>query len=233
MCRFLRWLLVSVALVAGLGGISFAQELPEEGGHEIQLWTGGGHSVPGGTKNTGVWNLGVRYGWILTRPHGPGFLKGRFEYAVDAVPVFLVFQPANTSYGAGFNPIDLKWDFATRGSVVPYLEIDGGTLFTNHTVPTGTNAVNFTTSGVFGIHLLGERRNWSIEARYMHISTHAGLATPNPGINTVSSAVGNWKVSGEEVVFRSGLAGSRPRAHFEKLLLRQKPSNSQPHLKTY
>ena len=127
MRRFLRWLLVSVALVAGLGGISFSQEHPEEGGHEIQ-WTGGGHSVPGGTKNTGVWNLGVRYGWILTRPHGPGFPKGRFEYAVDAVPVFLVFQPANTSYGAGFNPIDLKWDFATRGSIVPYLEIDGGTL---------------------------------------------------------------------------------------------------------
>ena len=47
--------------------------------------------------------------------HGPGFLKGRFEYAVDAVPVFLVFQPANTSYGAGFNPIDLKWDFVPCG----------------------------------------------------------------------------------------------------------------------
>ena len=149
-------------------------------------------SVPGGTKNTGVWNLGVRYGWILTRPHGPGFLKGRFEYAVDAVPVFLVFQPANTSYGAGFNPIDLKWDFATRGSVVPYLEIDGGTLFTNHTVPTGTNAVNFTSSGVLGVHFLGARRNWSIEARYMHIS-NAGLATPNPGINTFQIRLGIGK----------------------------------------
>jgi len=192
MCTRLRRLLVSVALVAGLGGISRAQELPEEGGREIQLWTGGGHSVPGGTKNTGVWNLGVRYGWILTRPHGPGFLKGRFEYAVDAVPVFLVFQPANTSYGAGFNPIDLKWDFATRGTVVPYLEIDGGTLFTNHNVPTGTNAVNFTSSGVFGVHFLGERRNWSIEARYMHIS-NAGLANPNPGINTFQVRLGIGK----------------------------------------
>jgi hypothetical protein len=27
-------------------------------------------------------------GWILTRPHGPGFLKAGFEYALDAVPVF-------------------------------------------------------------------------------------------------------------------------------------------------
>ena len=58
---------------------------------------------------------GLRYGWILTRPHGPGFLKGRFEYALDAVPAFLVFQPANTAFGVGFNPLNLKWNFATRG----------------------------------------------------------------------------------------------------------------------
>jgi hypothetical protein len=56
-----------------------AQDRPEEGGHELQVWTSGGHSVPGGTKDTSVWNLGVRYGWILTAPHGPGFLNGRFS----------------------------------------------------------------------------------------------------------------------------------------------------------
>jgi hypothetical protein len=181
-------------LLLGLAALLFtsqakAQSMPEEGGRELQFWTGGGYTVPGGTKNTGVWNAGVRYGWILTRPHGPGFLKGRFEYAVDAIPVFLVFQPANTAYGAGFDPIDLKWNFATRSLYVPYLEIEGGTLFTNHTIPTGTNAVNFMSSGVLGVHLLGPRYAWSIEARYMHIS-NAGLATPNPGINTFQVRLG-------------------------------------------
>ena len=185
----LEWLAIVAVSLWILPGTSLAQSGPEDGGHEVQLWTGGGYTVPGGTKNTGVWNAGLRYGWILTRPHGPGFLKGRFEYAVDAIPVFLVFQPANTSYGAGFNPIDLKWNFATRSSVVPYLEIDGGTLFTNHTVPTGTNAVNFMSSAVFGMHFLGPRHTWSVEARYMHIS-NAGLATPNPGINTFQVRLG-------------------------------------------
>jgi hypothetical protein len=185
----LGWLATLAVWLWILCGISLAQSGPEDGGHEVQAWTGGGYTVPGGTKNTGVWNAGLRYGWILTRPHGPGFLEGRFEYAIDAIPVFLVFQPANTSYGAGFDPIDLKWNFATRSPVVPYLEIDGGTLFTNHTVPTGTNAVNFMSSGVFGVHLLGPRHNWSIEARYMHIS-NAGLATPNPGINTFQVRLG-------------------------------------------
>src|ERR1700689_2053579 len=109
-----------------------AQDRPEEGGRELQVWTGGGHSVPGGTKDTSVWNAGVRYGWILTAPHGPGFLNGRFELAVDAVPAFVVFQRADTAYGAGVNPVGFKWIFATRGHVAPFVELNGGVLFTSH-----------------------------------------------------------------------------------------------------
>ena len=56
-----------------------AQTRLEEGGHELQVWAGGGHSVSGGTSSTGVFNVGLRYGWILTAPHGPGFLKGRLN----------------------------------------------------------------------------------------------------------------------------------------------------------
>jgi len=169
-----------------------AQARPEDGGRELQVWTGGGHSVPGGTSDTGVWNAGVRYGWILTRPHGPGILKGRFEYVLDATPVFLIFQKNSTAYGGGFSPLGLKWNFATRGRVVPYLEINGGTLFTDKNVPPGTNDVNFTSAGAFGLHLLGAKWAWSLEARYMHIS-NAGLATPNPGINTVQVRIGFGK----------------------------------------
>ena len=181
---------VSVAMIVLLASVfAFSQARPEDGGHELQVWSGGGYSVPGGTSNTGVWNAGVRFGWILTRPHGPGFLKGRFEYALDATPLFLVFQRANTAYGAGFSPVGLKWDFATRSAVEPYLELNGGTLFTNHNVPAGTNTVNFTSAAAFGVHVLGKKYAWSLEARYMHIS-NAGLATPNPGLNTVQVRLG-------------------------------------------
>jgi lipid A 3-O-deacylase len=185
-----------VVCVLGILTPLMAQQRPEEGGHEVQVWTGGGHSVAGGTSNTGVWNLGVRYGWILTAPHGPGFLKGRFEYAVDAVPAFVVFQSHNTAYGAGVNPLGLKWIFATRGDVQPYLELNGGTLFTSHEVPTGTSSVNFTSSAAFGTHFLGKHA-WTVEVRYMHIS-NAGLATPNSGINTVQFRVGIGKFFGRK-----------------------------------
>lgn len=187
--------LIAVALLL-LSSVAWAQNRPEDGGREVQVWTGGGPSVPGGTSDTSVWNVGLRYGWILTRPHGPGFLKGRFEYAVDAVPLFVVFQRYNTAYGAGFNPLGLKWDFAARGRIEPYLELGGGTLFTNHRVPIGTSSVNFTPSAALGMHLLDDKYAFSVEVRYLHIS-NAGLSSPNPGINTVEVRVGWGKFFGK------------------------------------
>src|SRR5262252_2041352 len=181
-------LAVCLALMVATG---IAQVRPEEGGHEFQVWTGGGHSIPGGTKDIGVWNIGLRYGWILTSPHGPGLLKGRFEYAVDAVPAFLFFQPHGTTYGAAINPLELKWIFATRNDVQPYLELGGGALFTSSEVPRGTSNVNFTPGAAFGVHFIGEKA-WSVEVRYMHIS-NAGLSSPNPGINTIQVRLGIGK----------------------------------------
>jgi len=187
--------LIAVALLF-LSSAAWAQMRPEDGGREFQVWTGGGYSVPGGTSDTGVWNVGVRYGFILTRPHGPGFLNGRFEYVLDAVPVFMVFQRYNTAYGGGFSPLGLKWDFAARGRIEPYLELNGGTLFTNHQVPTGTSAVNFTDAAALGMHILGDKHAFSVEVRYMHIS-NAGLSSPNPGINTVQVRLGIGKFFGK------------------------------------
>jgi len=169
-----------------------AQSAPQQGSNEIQVWTSSGHSVAGGRGSTGVWNVGLRYGWVLTAPHGPSFLKGNFEYAVDAVPVWLIFQPRNTAYGAGFNPVNLKWDFSASHRIVPYAELSGGVLFTNHDVPTRTSAVNFTPSAAFGAHFLRDRWAWTLEARYLHIS-NAGLERLNPGINTFEVRVGFGK----------------------------------------
>ena len=179
--------LLSFVLLFTTNGL--AQSGLEQGATEIQVWTSGGHSVAGGRGNTGMWNAGLRYGWVLTKPLGPGFLKGRFEYALDAVPAYLIFQPTNTAYGAGLNPVNLKWNFATRGHLAPYLELSGGTLFTTHEVPPGTSKVNFTSAAAFGAHWLGERHALTLEARYLHIS-NAGLSAPNPGVNTVEIRLG-------------------------------------------
>jgi hypothetical protein len=173
-------------------GTALAQVGPQEGGSEIQVWTGGGHSVSGGRGNTGIFNAGLRYGWVLLDSHGPGFLRGRFEYAIDAVPIYLLFQPTNTAYGVGLNPLNLKWNFERRGRVVPYTELSGGVLFTTHDVPANTSRTNFTPSAAFGFHCLGDRFAWTLEGRYLHISD-AGLSRLNPGVNTFEVRVGVGK----------------------------------------
>lgn len=189
-----------LALSMVLGGIvlianaesAWAQAAPEQGSNELQVWTAGGHSVPGGTSKTEVFNAGLRYGRVISGLHFPSFLRGRFEYTGELVPVYLIFQPANTAYGWGFNPLGLKWNFQQRRRFSPYLELDGGTLFTNHNVPTYTNDVNFTPSAALGTHILGSEYNWSVEVRYLHISS-AGLGTYNPGLNTVQVRLGVGK----------------------------------------
>jgi len=166
-----------------------AQDGPEADGNEIEFWTTGGHGTNGTTQHTGVWTAGFRYGWIITEPRGPGLLRGRFEYAVDAVPAFVLFQQSNTAYGAAFNPFTLIWNFDGHGRVVPYIELGGGALFTNRQVPPGTSRINFTSAGALGLHFLTKKLTWSTDIRFMHIS-NAGLETPNPGINTVQLRLG-------------------------------------------
>jgi hypothetical protein len=174
-----------------------SQAGPVEGGHELQIWSGGGHGINGSQSGDGVWNVGLRFGLILTAPHGRGFLRGRLEYAVEAVPVFWVFQKGNTAYGGGINPFAFKWALDTHRSVVPYFEIGGGTLFTNVKTPPGTSQINFTSGGALGLHFLRSKYNISTEVRFMHIS-NAGMTTLNPGINTIQFRLGFGRFSQKE-----------------------------------
>ena len=189
MSRILRYLSVLAFALLASAAATRAQMGPEEAGSEWQVWTGGGHGINGSTSGTGVWNVGLRYGLILTAPHGPGFLQGQLEYALDAVPVWVITQRTNTAYGAGVNPFAFKWILSKPQKVKPFFEIEGGTLFTNTKVPELTSQVNFTTSAALGMHILGEKHDWTAEVRFMHIS-NAGLATPNPGINTIQVRIG-------------------------------------------
>jgi hypothetical protein len=162
---------------------------PEQGSEEIQIWSGAGHSAVNGAGRIAVWNLGIRYGVILTDLHGPSFLRGRLEYAVDAVPMYAIFQPSGPTYGAGVNPFAFKWMFETRRHVTPYFEFSGGVIFTTRDVPAGISNINFTPGTGIGVNLDRGKKHWSLEARWLHIS-NAGLTGENPGINTIQFRAG-------------------------------------------
>ena len=170
-------------------GQSVVQPTPHKGASEIQIWTGAGHSAINGTDHTGLWSAGLRYGVILTDAHGPGFLHGRLEYAVDAVPLNLIFQPSGVVYGVGVNPFAFKWILDTSGRVAPYIDFGGGVLFTSRDVPPGVSNINFTPGAALGANVGHGKAHWSLEVRWLHISD-AGLTNYNPGINTIQVRAG-------------------------------------------
>ena len=185
--------IATFTVLCGLLGVACcatrAQAGPEGASSEWQIWTSGGHGINGSTSDTGIWNLGARYGLLLTSPHGPNILRGQLEYAFDIVPVWVLTQKTNTAYGASVDPFAFKWILDSPKKVKPYLLIEGGALFTNTKVPEGTSQINFTTAGGFGAHFLGEKHNFSAEVRFQHIS-NAGMTNPNPGINTIQVRLG-------------------------------------------
>ena len=163
-----------------------------ERGTEMEVWTGGGADPignPGGTLGIGLWTAGLRYGWILTDAHGRGFLRGRFEYAVDALPVVMVFQPGGRAYGFGFDPWIMKWNFETHRRISPYIELGGGGLITTREIPVGESRFNFTPTGAIGVNILRGKYHWSIDFRYLHISD-AETTKYNPGTDTFGLRIG-------------------------------------------
>jgi len=168
-----------------------ADRRPERG-TEWEIWSGGGADPIGSngvTQGNRVWTAGVRYGWILTGPHLPGILRGRFEYAVDALPVFAVNQPGGTAYGFGFDPWIMKWNFETHRRISPYVELGGGGLISTREIPLGESTFNFIPTGAIGVNILRGKYHWSIDFRYLHISD-AEITRFNPGTDTFGLRVG-------------------------------------------
>ncbi len=175
---------------------TLAQNLPSrsltKGTWEIGVWGAGGAAFKGFTSDTRVANFGLRVGRVLTGEHFSGWRRGNLELAADIMPVYLVFQDT-TVYGGGVTAPVFRWNFTSGRKIAPYFETGGGLLYSASSVPTGTSRINFTPQGAFGFQVFTrERRSVSFDARYVHISS-AGLASPNPGIDTLQFRIGlNW-----------------------------------------
>lgn len=178
---------------------------------------------------------GVHAGRVLTSNYGPGPLRGNFEYAVELFPYWQSFTPkfqrvscvqapgaatltCSQPYPVGGSfrgitivPIILRWNFAARGRLTPWIQGAGGVLWTNHKYPSyGDTSANIKTNGPngdasvwnftpqvgVGLHYFA-RPNRSIDfsANGMHLSS-ASLGDRNPGVNaSVQFSVGYtwWK----------------------------------------
>ena len=165
---------------------------------------------------------GLHAGKVLTQKHGAGLLRGNFEYAAEIFPYWESFTPkfqrvscvqpvgtaviqcsqpytvGGTFHGVTITPIILRWNFAPRGKVTPWVQGAGGLLWTNHKYPSYGNTRpslvtngpngdasvwNFTPQGGIGLHYFTRpNRSVDLSANGVHISS-ASLGDRNPGVN--------------------------------------------------
>lgn len=180
-------LVCMVVLLCGICASSRAQTLAEQaqarGAWEFEPFIGGGTGL-GRASNTQFLIAGGRAGKILTGDHLSGFLRGNFELATEAMPLYLVMQPGGAVYGASIKPLIFKWNFAGTRRIAPYALVTGGVLFTTSNVPPGnTSKVNFTPQGALGLYFFRRpTRAWDFEIQAVHTS-NASLGHLNPGLN--------------------------------------------------
>jgi hypothetical protein len=174
----------------------FGQQSPiRDGAEEIAVWAGGGTGL-GHSSSAQFTNVGVVVGRVLTGEHGPGWLRGDFEYDVQAMPLFLVFQdqgvPENgtivtrrqTVFGGAVTPVLWKWNFTRNRRVTPFATIEGSALFTAREVPAGdTSMVNFQSGLGSGVQFFRSAgHSVSLSGNFLHIS-NASLGNKNPSYN--------------------------------------------------
>jgi hypothetical protein len=96
---------------------------PQTRAYEQQFSSAGGDGVriAQGNPNGRFWNIGLRFGYVVSGEHGPGLLRGRFEYVADVFPVIKFYLPGQTVSGTGIIPVGAKWVFVTRHRIAPIL----------------------------------------------------------------------------------------------------------------
>jgi lipid A 3-O-deacylase len=155
----------------------------QKGTWEWGIFGGGGLGL-GKSDTTQFFYVGGRAGRVLTSDHLPGIFRGNFEWAVEVMPIYVVFPPESAVYGGSIKPVIWKWNFTSGKKIVPYFAAEGGIVFSRDNIPPGdTSQVNFTPGAAFGTHVfVRQKRALFFEIEFGHLS-NASLGPHNPGYN--------------------------------------------------
>lgn len=125
----------------------------------------------------------VSWGRSLTRPHGPGWLRGCFAWAVEGTPLLIQFAPRQI-YGVGIAPVVWRWNFLPLRRWSVFGEMSMGGLWTTDPLPEDTKPVNFTAHWGGGVRWHTSPRDSVVFSyRFQHFSNGNQLFT-NPGVNS-------------------------------------------------
>lgn len=141
---------LAVCLLAARGHAQTAMSRPFAWNQtwDVGVWTREaiGVSIGPSNSNARLTMAGFEVSRVIQRSWTEGTVRPALQYVFEATPLFLVTRP-QTVYGCGFSPLGVRWNFADRGGYQPYLQWNGGGMFTPSNVPPGrTASFNFTTS---------------------------------------------------------------------------------------
>jgi hypothetical protein len=134
----------------------------------------------------------LSWGRVLTGPTFRGPLRGRFEWAIELMPVYGQYIPERT-FGVGILPLSWRWNFEPSGRYAPFVELSAGFMKSSQPVPTGTASTNFIAHGGGGARILvGRQQALVLTYRLDHIS-NGNRIPDNPAINAHAFHIG-WSV---------------------------------------
>ena len=181
--RFLRLQMILPAWFA-LHALAMAQSPAQRRSTEWTVMSGVATYLPGGARSGSFWTAQLRWGRVLTGPHGPGALHGTLEYAFEIVPAMILSQ-SGTLFGGGFNPLVLQYNFTAKRRFVPFIQLGGGLLFATREFPAGTSSFNSTPQGGIGAYWVRSERTAMVFGVRYHHTSNAGITNPNPGHNAL------------------------------------------------
>ena len=110
-------------------------------------------------------------------------IRGRFAWGVEAMPVFLQFDPSRI-YGLGVAPVVWRWNFPPQPKWSVFGELAMGGMWTTEPIPEKTSRGNFTAHWGGGVRIRPRGRHAVLIAyRFQHFSNGNQLGS-NPGVNS-------------------------------------------------
>ncbi|MEA3209062.1 MAG: lipid 3-O-deacylase [Chthoniobacter sp.] len=137
-------------------------------------------------------DLDLRLGWMLNSPDGEGWLRGNFEFLVEAHGAGVIEGPETGLVGLN---LMMRYNFVQpEARLVPYFQLQAGGIYTDISDDPNQRLVgsdfDFFLGGGFGLRwFVNERCALTLEADYRHIS-NAGFADRNLGLNSLGGFLG-------------------------------------------
>lgn len=168
-------------------GSASADQTAESAGRGVTEWSATVAAAQGitflqSTAGDDYALLDLLWGRVLTDVRGAGWLRGRFQWSLEVVPIFRQWAGGH-AHGVGVSPLAWRWNFVPHGRVAPFVDVGGGAMWTSAPIPSGTTGSNFSAHAGLGVRVLGRSTSGLVVGYRLHHLSNGNRLRQNPGVN--------------------------------------------------